>query len=279
MTHSLVDIDDTTLERFCSHLTGWGSSENTVRAYRADLGPLLADHPEVRPETFSDTAACWLTDNRDKWQASTVNRKLAAFNKFADWLGVPGLADYRRPRVTQRVHEGIDIEAVHEVLDRLTLPVGLHLTAPAVRNAYAMVSLCGASGLRIGEAFSVDWDSFGKPSGDTVPLRVEGKGAKERTVPYPFKHYNHLMGYSRPHFHDLPNVEQARDLVTRVFGQCGFEKVESHQLRHAFATAAFDHSQDILAVSRLLGHASPDTTMRYIQTKYETTAGIVGGIA
>ena len=40
-----------------------------------------------------------------------------------------------------------------------------------------------------------------------------------------------------------------------------------HALRHAFATTCYRATGDILAVSRLLGHSSVATTMRYIQQR------------
>ena len=43
--------------------------------------------------------------------------------------------------------------------------------------------------------------------------------------------------------------------------------VSVHALRHAFATTCYRATGDILAVSRLLGHSSVATTMRYIQQR------------
>ena len=39
-----------------------------------------------------------------------------------------------------------------------------------------------------------------------------------------------------------------------------------HQLRHRFATRAYSATRDLFAVQRLLGHASPNTTQRYVAT-------------
>lgn len=41
--------------------------------------------------------------------------------------------------------------------------------------------------------------------------------------------------------------------------------VSMHSLRHTFATTCYRATGDILAVSRLLGHSSVATTMRYVE--------------
>jgi len=41
--------------------------------------------------------------------------------------------------------------------------------------------------------------------------------------------------------------------------------VTMHMLRHRFATKAYNVNRDVFTVQRLLGHASPATTQRYVQ--------------
>jgi site-specific recombinase XerD len=38
-----------------------------------------------------------------------------------------------------------------------------------------------------------------------------------------------------------------------------------HALRHRFATKAYNIDRDVFTVQQLLGHASPETTQRYVQ--------------
>jgi integrase len=40
--------------------------------------------------------------------------------------------------------------------------------------------------------------------------------------------------------------------------------VTMHQLRHYFATTAYNNTKDLIAVQQLLGHSTPSTTVRYI---------------
>jgi site-specific recombinase XerD len=272
-------ISTTDVDEFCDHLTAWGSSHNTVRAYRTDLQMLLADEPDITLASFSDTAAAWLTANRERWAASTINRRLAAYNKFADYKGVPGLQDYRRPRSAPRRKRNIDFKAITGVLEQLRDPTNpLGLTTSEIQNAYAMVSLCGLSGLRIHEAVGTRWEDFMDSDGTTVEVLVRGKGGKERVVPLPYKHMMHQELLGTRELHTLREVRPARHLITKVFAAAGYPKVESHQLRHAFGTAAYNASHDIVTVQKLMGHSDVTTTQRYIDTPYKTGATIVAGL-
>lgn len=277
--HADGTLTSTDVDEFCAHLTAWGSAANTVRAYRTDLQMLMADKPEVCLATFSDTAAGWLTANRDRWAASTINRRLAAYNKFAAYKGIPGLQDYRRPRSAVRRKRGISFDTITEVLEQLRDPLNsLRLTADEKRNAYAIISLCGLSGLRVHEAVAVRWDDFGDSDGTTVQLLVNGKGDKERIVPFPVRHLTYQESLGTRELHTVTEVRSARHLITKIFAACGYPKVESHQLRHAFATAAYNASHDIVAVQKLMGHSDISTTQRYVETPYTTGAAIVAGL-
>jgi len=37
----------------------------------------------------------------------------------------------------------------------------------------------------------------------------------------------------------------------------------AHTLRHRYGTVTYSHARDLLTVQKLLGHARPETTMRY----------------
>ena len=273
-TITLTDVDE-----FCAHLTAWGSAANTVRAYKTDLRLLIADHPHVSLSNFNDTAATWLTANREHWAASTVNRRLAAFNKFAAYKGIPGLDGYRRPRSATRRKRSISYEAILDVLEQIRNPLNpLGLVRDEARDAHAIIALCGLSGLRVHEAVGVTWDSFGSADERTVELVVHGKGDKERLVPFPMSHLRHQELFGTRTLHGLVDVRPARHLIQKVFALAGYPKVESHQLRHAFATAAYAASHDLVAVQKLMGHSDVSTTQRYVDTPYKTGAAIVAGL-
>ena len=51
-----------------------------------------------------------------------------------------------------------------------------------------------------------------------------------------------------------------------------------HSLRHWFATTTYHEDNDLLAVQEALGHASPDTTRRYIKLQDDRVRALVHGV-
>ena len=49
-----------------------------------------------------------------------------------------------------------------------------------------------------------------------------------------------------------------------VRGEAGLGDVRMHDLRHAYASIALGHGETVLAIGRLLGHADPETTLKYV---------------
>lgn len=100
-------------------------------------------------------------------------------------------------------------------------------------------------------------------------LLVHGKGGRERVLPIPdalarrvrvatlageggWAFPGRCDGHLSPHY--------VGKLVSRLLP----EGVAMHSLRHRFATKAYLQDRDLLTVQTLLGHASPDTTQRYV---------------
>lgn len=276
MTQS-TEITETDIELFADHLAGWGSSRHTIRGYVTDLRMLRKAMPDLTLEGFADEAARWVTSRKADSAPATTNRRLAAFNKFAKWKGVPGLQEYRRPRGAQRPKARVHIGNVRETLAAVKV-WEFSTNIVETRNAYALIALCGMAGLRVHETLEIGPASFGPQEGDVLPMIVRGKGGKERVVPFPVEHYDHLMalnGGSPSPFVTVTDERSARWIITKAFDRLGHPKVESHDLRHAFATAAFDTCKDIVLVQKLLGHSDVKTTQRYIHTPFEESARVV----
>lgn len=55
--------------------------------------------------------------------------------------------------------------------------------------------------------------------------------------------------------------------------------VTLHQLRHRFATVAYEQTKDTFAVQKLLKHASPSTTQGYVAVSDYSLAAAVDAVA
>ncbi len=111
-------------------------------------------------------------------------------------------------------------------------------------------------------------------------LVVHGKGDRERVVPLPDGLARVLRnlppGYAFPgNFggHLSPRW------VGKIAAQLMPGDFTLHTLRHRFATLAYQVDRDVFVVQELLGHASPATTRRYVQTQSENLRRTVVAVA
>ncbi len=113
-----------------------------------------------------------------------------------------------------------------------------------------------------------------------MQLRVTcGKGAKERRVPLSPRLLKELREYwkqYRPVTYLFPgrtrDVPLAPTTIQKVIkastARAGIERnITPHTLRHSFATHLLEAGVDLLAISRLLGHKSFSTTMKYLHVR------------
>ena len=70
----------------------------------------------------------------------------------------------------------------------------------------------------------------------------------------------------------------------RVRAEAGLPDFRIHDLRHAYATLALRRGESVLAIGKLLGHASPQTTLKYthladamVREAAETVGAVLGG--
>jgi integrase len=111
-------------------------------------------------------------------------------------------------------------------------------------------------------------------------LIVHGKGDRERVVPLPDGLARVLRnlpaGFAFPgnfHGHLSPRW------VGKIAAQLMPGDFTLHTLRHRFATLAYQVDRDVFVVQELLGHASPATTRRYVQTQSENLRRTVVAVA
>jgi len=148
----------------------------------------------------------------------------------------------------------------------------------------ALVELLYATGIRVSELAGLDVADVDR---ERRTVRVLGKGAKERVVPFGIpadRAVAHWLAEGRP---ELVGEASGRALFVGVRGRRvdprqvravvhrfadrveGAPSIGPHGLRHSAATHLLDGGADLRSVQELLGHASLATTQIYTHVSVE----------
>ena len=121
-------------------------------------------------------------------------------------------------------------------------------------------------------------------------VRILGKGGRERLIPVDRAFFTELGNYLR--IERPPGCRTPQCFVVlrgptagaplteaglrRIFRthrtRSGALRVRPHRLRHTFGTELAAAGVDLLVLRELMGHASPETTARYVHLDFETLA-------
>ena len=111
-------------------------------------------------------------------------------------------------------------------------------------------------------------------------LIVHGKGGKRRIVPIGDELADELA--ARGPGWVFPGAEAGHvsaGWLGRIVARELPAGVTMHSLRHRFATRAYERTGDLVAVQRVLGHESPQTTLRYLAIADESLRAVVESAA
>ncbi|MFG1602430.1 tyrosine recombinase XerC [Actinoplanes sp. NPDC049265] len=268
-------------------------SKHTVRAYMGDVVSLL-DHAArdgcAAPGDLDITVLRgWLAARlRDGAARTSQARRAAAARSFTAWAHQQGLAgiDPGTQLASARAHRDLPTVLRSDQAAEL-------VEAPAARAAddpleiavelrdRAVLEVLYATGIRVGELCGLDLTDI--DDGRRV-LRVFGKGAKERTVPYGLPAQRALDAWRE---HGRPRLSSrgealfvgvkggrlqptvVRRIVSAAAQARGLPHISPHGLRHSAATHLLDGGADLRAVQDLLGHASLSSTQIYTHVSTE----------
>lgn len=272
-------------------------SPATVRAYRGDLRDLAdaTGDPEIAQVELEDLRN-WLWRATERGDArSTIARRTAAARGFFAWLvdeqhlAVDPSARLVAPKRGRSLPTVASAPALDEVLSTAHAR-GVDGDPVALRDA-AILEVLYASAIRVSELCGIDLDDLDR---SRHTLRVLGKGAKERVVPYGSPAATALDAYlvrARPVLAARASEQSSvrplflgtrgsrigpravYDVVARaVAPSVGAQTVGPHTLRHSAATHLLDGGADLRTVQELLGHASLGTTQIYTHVSAEKLA-------
>lgn len=290
-----------------------GYSDHTVAAYRSDLVELV-DFAERRGVDDDATGVDlellrdWLWTATERGLARTsIARRAASARGWTAWLHRRGLlpadpgARLKAPRAQRTLPRVVAERALADSLAALgeRAASGDPVT---VRDA-AIAELLYASALRVSELVGLDLPDVDRRR---RTVRVMGKGAKERVVPYGAPAARALDRYldaarpailaaaaipatsaGEPVSAPTPPAPAASAVFLGVRGRrLGVRSVHRqiaallssvpgsgpsgpHALRHSAATHLLDGGADLRAVQEFLGHASLGTTQIYTHVSAE----------
>lgn len=283
-------------------------SPETLSAYVADLGgsntgaakPGGAGSVHPDPDAPSDQHADPHLPRA--LSPGTISRRLSTVRGMHRFLFEEGLvpdfagSGVRAPKPGLRLPKALSTEQVEALLAAAggDDPVGL--------RDRALLELLYASGARVSELTALDlddlraghgegdaWNDPERALGDGGFIRVTGKGAKQRIVPYGSYAGRALAAYlvrARPTMvragTGTPALfvgprggrvsRQTVWLVIRAAAErAGIEaELSPHTMRHSFATHLLAGGADVRSVQELLGHSSVTTTQIYTHVTADT---------
>jgi integrase/recombinase XerD len=253
-----------------------GRSPNTQRAYRADVerfragaGKPLARVTLADLQEFADGLGALRPASA--YRILSAIKSLLGFGHRIGYLPFDVGRALRLPVVRSRLAERILPEAdLHRIL-------GLE---PDPRNQ-AVLTLLYASGIRVSELCGLSWRDL-QAAGEGGQVTVLGKGGKTRAIQLPGSVWKLLTGLRAagaaaddPVFRSRKKKNGGRlqplavlRIVRNAAVRAGIEaRVSPHWFRHAHASHALDRGAPIHLVQTTLGHASINTTGRYLHAR------------
>ena len=266
-------------------------SDQTLRSNRTDLSLFERFLKKRNITVISGPAVIdyqiWLKKQRDNSGAS-INRKLFALRSYGKYfkLAEPEQAQNLPFQDVLKIRMGyrdgphaLSTDQIKEFFGAID-----RNTCLGIRD-YAVYALMYGLGLRVGEIFSLDLDSYDL---EEKTLTVIGKGKRRRLMdltgelPQILAEYlavrSHFMGSNTADAFFLSKkgnrlaIRTMEDNFKKILQRSGIRvwfKVTCHTLRHSFASHLNDQGVDIMILQSLLGHSTPKSTQIYIHPSIE----------
>ena len=288
-------------------------SPRTLAAYRADVegvarridtdGATALRLEDLTKPGLRGAFASWAADHA----AASVLRAHSAWSSLFDFLVAEDLVEGNpmaavpKPRLARSAPKAIKAEDAAQRLLATAATADRGSRAPWPERDLALVALFLVSGIREGEAVALGMASVAGPAG-ARRLEVVGKGGKPRTIPVDPALEQVLAVYQATRVARFPDddldhpatpllvdvrgrrlaAHQISYLVERLYTRAGIRSrippgAMVHALRHTFATDALQAGADVVELQALLGHASLDTTRRYLDATAEGLRDVIKG--
>jgi integrase/recombinase XerC len=271
---------------FLSWNAAGGRSADTLRVYEWRLTVLSEQAADPWKVTTAQLSA-WLA-NPD-WRSPEMKKSMVvAVRAFYRWA-------VREGRTTTNPTDGLAAVRIPRALPRPAPREALQSALMLADDRQRLAILLAAyAGLRRSEIAGLHMRDF-----KAGHVTVTGKGGHTRRVPlHPVlaseiaaERSRRRAGGCGSGWHgefctvdgwvfpsDLRNEPMSPWTIADIICECLPDGLTTHQLRHYFASRAYQTTHDIRAVQQLLGHASVATTERYTQIENGALAAAVAGV-
>ena len=290
-----MSLDTALAEAYRAHLIDERNlSENSIRAYLADLDSLLLHINQLGVTEFSQLelnhVRSWLANLQIKGAArSSITRRVVSIRAFTYWGAKNGwLAsdigrDLVAPKPERHLPEIVDIAGASLTLEALHTR-SMEDQSPSNIRDVAMVETLYGTGIRVSELVGLNLGDLDRARNT---IRVIGKGDKERIVPIgqpALRAIDRWLNEARTELSSSQSGEalflgsRGRRIDPRVVRQVVYEAMQAlgsnkkmgpHALRHSAATHLLEGGADLRTVQEILGHSSLATTQIYTHVSEE----------
>lgn len=251
-----------------------GLSDSTLEGYKIELR-LFSAVVDKKVEHITSGDIRLYLGSLEGLKMSTIGKKLNVLRTFFGFLMAEEMIQrdptlkIKQPKEEKRMGKALSIEELEMMRE----------SCDTIRQR-AFLEVFYATGCRLSEIQNLNIADIDKQN---MSCKVIGKGDKEREVYFSYKAMFHLRKYLLTRNDDEPSLMASirkpyrrlskraiQDEIKKIAKNAGLEhKVTTHVLRHTFATLTLNNGADIVAVQELLGHSSPDTTLRYARITEE----------
>lgn len=277
------------IQEFTNSLIADEKSKCTVASYESDLRDFARFsenvlHKELADIKYSDLRK-WMNELEDRGlSAQTRSRKVVSIRSFFRYLckmdyihGKNPADELEGPKLPKKQPKVI---STGEASSLLECSKSKNFERQTAFRDYTIIATLLYTGIRREELTNVLLKDVSLIDGTIL---IHGKGNKERMV-YINENFRPILAeyistyrklfntadeseYLFPSKKSVQlNIHTVNRIVNKAMENANIKEagVSAHILRKRFATSVFMSTHDIATTSKLLGHSSPTTTMRYV---------------
>lgn len=224
---------------------------NALKTLRPFFGKILISH--ISEKNIDD----YIVKRAQTVKPASVNRDLAVLKhilKLAKrWNYLKDVPEIKMMKGETKRLRYLTSKEIEKLLKECAYPLYL----------YTLVQFALNTGARKSEALNITWDRI---NFDTRLIHLEDTKHNRRDIPMNDILFEVLTEYKKkaPNTEKLFSVGNPRKAFDNAKEDAGIKDFTFHDLRHTFASHLVMQGTDLATVSKLLGHASIEMTMRYV---------------